>query len=117
MAGGDGEHGEKEIDPLHVYSFSTALLVAVMIAWSTLGHKLAGRWAAFIWPASPGLRQAQQGLPAPWTANCRSKLLGEGSAACLMGLAAGLVLLVFEKLFHPEVLQAILQFDPENFFM
>jgi hypothetical protein len=34
-----------------------------------------------------------------------------------MGLAAGLVLLVSEKLFHPEVLQAILQFDPENFFM
>ncbi|GAB4816283.1 hypothetical protein N2152v2_003329 [Parachlorella kessleri] len=38
------EGGEKDIDPLHVYSFSTALLVAVMIAWSTLGHKLAGRF-------------------------------------------------------------------------
>ena len=39
------EGGQKDIDPLHVYSFSTALLVAVMIAWSTLGHKLAGRCA------------------------------------------------------------------------
>lgn len=84
--GGEEEH---EIDPLHAYSFSTSVLVILMIAWITLGHKFAAS----------------------------TKFAGEGSAACLLGLAVGAALFVSRQLFHPKMLQNMLSFDPANFFM
>lgn len=78
-----------DVDPLHMYSFNTAVLVVLMIAWITLGHKFAAS----------------------------TKFAGEGSAACLLGLAVGAILVVARKLFHPEMLQSMLSFDPANFFM
>ena len=67
-------------------------------------------------PATADSRPGAHALP-PSLPLRRSKLVGEGSAACLMGLAVGLLLLVSQKLIHEEILQAILQFDVENFFM
>ena len=66
-----------------------ALLVALMIVWATLGHRFAAS----------------------------TRFAGEGSTACLLGLAVGLLLLVARKLFHPGVLQSMLSFDPANFFV
>lgn len=66
-----------------------ALLVALMIVWATLGHRFAAS----------------------------TRFVGEGSAACLLGLAVGLLLVVARRLFHPEVLQGMLSFDPANFFV
>lgn len=66
-----------------------ALLVALMIVWATLGHRFAGS----------------------------TRFAGEGSAACLLGLAVGALCVVARKLFHPEVLQNMLSFDPANFFV
>ena len=66
-----------------------ALLVALMIVWATLGHRFAAS----------------------------TRYVGEGSAACLLGLAVGLLLVVARRLFHPEVLQGMLSFDPANFFV
>lgn len=66
-----------------------ALMVALMIVWSTLGHRFAAS----------------------------TRFAGEGSAACLLGLVVGLVLVVARKLFHPEVLQSMLSFDPSSFFV
>lgn len=64
-------------------------MVALMIVWSTLGHRFAAS----------------------------TRFAGEGSAACLLGLLVGLVLVVARKLFHPEVLQSMLSFDPSSFFV
>lgn len=66
-----------------------ALLVALMIVWATLGHRFASN----------------------------TRFAGEGSTACLLGLVVGLVLLLARPLFHPEVLQSMLSFDPANFFV
>lgn len=64
-------------------------MMTLMIIWATLGHRFAG-----------------------WT-----RFAGEGSAACLLGLVVGAVLLVARSLFHPELLQDMLSFDPANFFV
>ncbi|KAL4856839.1 Peptidyl-prolyl cis-trans isomerase [Chlorella vulgaris] len=76
-------------DALHAASLSTALLVALMIVWATLGHRFASN----------------------------TRFAGEGSTACLLGLVVGLVLLLARPLFHPDVLQSMLSFDPANFFV
>jgi formate-dependent nitrite reductase membrane component NrfD len=60
-----------------------------MIVWATLGHRFAAS----------------------------TRFVGEGSAACLLGLVVGLLLLVARHLFHPQVLQSMLSFDPANFFV
>jgi hypothetical protein len=73
--------------PLAAAPRLAALLVALMIVWATLGHRVAAS----------------------------SRFVGEGSAACLLGLAVGLLLVVARRLFHPEVLQGLLSFDPANF--
>lgn len=89
MSGGS-EGGEGHTpDILHAASLSTALLVALMIVWSTLGHRFAAS----------------------------TQFAGEGSAACLLGLFVGALLVVARKLFHPEVLQSMLSFDAANFFV
>lgn len=67
----------------------TALMMALMIVWATLGHRFANS----------------------------TRFAGEGSAACLLGLVVGAVLLVARHLFHPEVLQSMLSFDAANFFV
>ena len=64
-------------------------MMTLMIVWATLGHRFAN-----------------------WT-----RFAGEGSAACLLGLVVGAVVLLARKLFHPEVLQDMLSFDPANFFV
>lgn len=66
-----------------------ALMMALMIVWATLGHRFANS----------------------------TRFAGEGSAACLLGLVVGAVLLVARPLFHPEVLQSMLSFDAANFFV
>ncbi|PRW60759.1 Na+ H+ antiporter [Chlorella sorokiniana] len=76
-------------DPLHTANLSTALMMALMIVWATLGHRFANS----------------------------TRFAGEGSAACLLGLVVGAVLLVARHLFHPEVLQSMLSFDAANFFV
>lgn len=83
MSGAEGP------DAKHTATLSTALMVALMIVWSTLGHRFAAS----------------------------TRFAGEGSAACLLGLLVGLVLVVARKLFHPEVLQSMLSFDPSSFFV
>lgn len=60
-----------------------------MILWTTLGHRFAAS----------------------------TRFCGEGSAACLLGLLVGLVCIVARRLFHPEILQDMLSFDPANFFV
>ena len=60
-----------------------------MIVWATLGHRFAAS----------------------------TRFAGEGSAACLLGLLVGVLLVVARRLFHPNVLQAMLSFDPANFFV
>ena len=67
----------------------TAVLVMLMIVWTTLGHK----------------------------ASASTKFLGEGSSACMLGLAVGAALFVARKLFHPDMLQDMLSFDPSSFFV
>ncbi|KAI7845128.1 hypothetical protein COHA_001333 [Chlorella ohadii] len=64
-------------------------MMALMIVWATLGHRFANS----------------------------TRFAGEGSAACLLGLVVGAVLLVARHLFHPEVLQSMLSFDAANFFV
>ena len=66
-----------------------AVLVLLMVVWTTLGHK----------------------------ASASSRFLGEGSSACLLGLAVGAALFVTRKLFHPDFLQDMLSFDPSSFFV
>ena len=68
---------------------AAATLVALLILWTTLGHRFAAK----------------------------SRFVGEGSAACLLGLLVGLLFVVARRLFHPEVLQSMLSFDPANFFV
>jgi hypothetical protein len=60
-----------------------------MIVWATLGHRFASN----------------------------TRFAGEASTACLLGLAVGFLLLVLRRLFHPQVLQSMLSFDPANFFV
>ena len=60
-----------------------------MIVWATLGHRFAAS----------------------------TRFAGEGSAACLLGLLVGVLLVVARRFFHPNVLQAMLSFDPANFFV
>ena len=42
--------------------------------------------------------------------------MGEGSAACAMGLFTGLVILIAQRSFTEEVLHQLLTFNPADFF-
>lgn len=75
--------------PPHLTAMCAALLVTLMIIWSTLGHRFAAS----------------------------TRFAGDGSTACLLGLVVGLLMVVARKLFHPGVLQSMLSFDPANFFV
>ena len=55
--------------------------------------------------------------PPPPARRRSTKFAGEGSAACLLGLLVGAALLLARRLFPVEVLQEMLEFTPENFFV
>ena len=42
--------------------------------------------------------------------------MGEGSAACAMGLITGLAILITQSYFSEEVLHQLLTFNPADFF-
>ena len=47
---------------------------------------------------------------------CRTKYMGEGSAACALGLMTGLGILITQRYFTEEVLHKLLTFNPADFF-
>ncbi|KAK9819478.1 hypothetical protein WJX81_001339, partial [Elliptochloris bilobata] len=75
-------------DVVEAYSFSTGVLVLLMVLWSSLGHHIASR----------------------------TQYLGEWSAACAMGLITGLVILILQRYLNPDVVHQLLTFNPADFF-
>ena len=46
----------------------------------------------------------------------RTRYVGEGSAACAMGLIAGLVILILQRYISAESVHQLLTFNPADFF-
>ncbi len=47
---------------------------------------------------------------------CRTKYVGEGSAACMLGLFTGLVVLTMQRYLTESSLHQLLTFNPADFF-
>lgn len=47
---------------------------------------------------------------------CRTKYLGEWSAACILGLLTGLVILIMQRYMSADVVHQLLTFNPADFF-
>lgn len=47
---------------------------------------------------------------------CRTKYVGEGSAACMLGLCTGLVILMLQRYLTEDSLHQLLTFNPADFF-
>ena len=47
---------------------------------------------------------------------CRTKYLGEWSAACIMGLLTGLVILIMQRYMSADAVHQLLTFNPADFF-
>lgn len=75
-------------DVVEAYSFNTGLMVLMMILYASLGHKIAAR----------------------------TKYVGEGSAACMLGLFTGLVVLTMQRYLTESSLHQLLTFNPADFF-
>ena len=50
------------------------------------------------------------------TVLCRTKYVGEGSAACMFGLIMGLIILVLQNQFSADAIHQLLTFNPIDFF-
>ena len=48
--------------------------------------------------------------------HCRTKYVGEGSAACMLGLFTGLVVLTLQRYLTEDSLHQLLTFNPADFF-
>ncbi|CAL8467488.1 g7026 [Coccomyxa elongata] len=75
-------------DVVEQYSFNTGLMVLLMVLWSAIGHQIASR----------------------------TKYLGEWSAACILGLLTGLVILIMQRYMSADVVHQLLTFNPADFF-
>ncbi|KAK9850077.1 hypothetical protein WJX84_003336 [Apatococcus fuscideae] len=80
--------GSTTLDPVETYSFNTGLMVLLIVLWSSFGHKLAAS----------------------------SKYIGEGSAACGMGLLTGLIVVISQRYLSAESVHQLLTFNPADFF-
>lgn len=47
---------------------------------------------------------------------CRTKYVGEGSAACMLGLFTGVVVLMLQRYLTEDSLHQLLTFNPADFF-
>ncbi|EIE24491.1 hypothetical protein COCSUDRAFT_46826 [Coccomyxa subellipsoidea C-169] len=83
-----GPAPEDTEDVVEQYSFNTGLMVLLMVLWSAIGHQIASR----------------------------TKYLGEWSAACILGLLTGLVILIMQRYMSADVVHQLLTFNPADFF-
>lgn len=60
-------------------------------------------------PGLPHLPRAEGGA-------CRTKYIGEGSAACLFGLTMGFIILILQNYLTADAVHQLLTFNPIDFF-
>ncbi|KAK9803320.1 hypothetical protein WJX73_001939 [Symbiochloris irregularis] len=80
---------EPQEDIVEASSFNASLMVLLIVLWSSCGHMLASR----------------------------TKYLGEGSAACGMGLIMGVFILIIQKYLSEDAVHNLLTFNPADFFV
>lgn len=92
MAGSEGTEAE------HKLTASTAVLAALLLVSFSIGHRVTSRCATRA-DERPNRSQREHRLTRNWISRRRWNCFTEGSVACLMGLATGVVVLV-SGLYH-----------------
>eukprot|EP01025_Chloroclados_australasicus_P048533 TRINITY_DN5501_c0_g1_i6.p2 TRINITY_DN5501_c0_g1~~TRINITY_DN5501_c0_g1_i6.p2 ORF type:complete len:287 (-),score=36.04 TRINITY_DN5501_c0_g1_i6:20-880(-) len=75
-------------DVIEQSSFATGILILLLVLWTTIGYSVAQR----------------------------SKFIGEGSAAAILGLGAGLIIVIAHNQMEKNVVRELLVFDSAQFF-